>query len=106
MSGIALFYVTISAFIDIVANMMIAKSKGFKDLKWGIAAIFLVWIAFTLLAQAVKTMDLAVAYAIWGVIGVTGTAIASRILFGHRLKTIGWFGIAMITFAVIFLSLS
>ncbi|MGQ6230866.1 SMR family transporter [Serratia sp. IR-2025] len=100
----AIFFVITSAFIDIVANMMIAKSKGFRHIGWGIGAIILVWVAFALLGQAVKTMDLAIAYAMWGAIGVTGTAACGRILFGQRLRPIGWFGIAVITLAVIVLS--
>lgn len=66
MTALAIFFVTVSAFIDIIANMMIAKSQGFRKVGWGIGAIVLVWIAFALLGQAVKTMDLAVAYAMWG----------------------------------------
>lgn len=104
MTALSIFFVTISAFIDIAANMMIAKSLGFRKLKWGLGAIVLVWIAFALLGQAVKTMDLAVAYAMWGAIGVTGTAAFGRIIFGHKLRPIGWFGIVTITIAVIVLS--
>lgn len=104
MTYAAIGFVIISAIIDIIANMMIVRSKGFKHLRWGIGAIVLVWIAFALLGQAVKTMDLAVAYAMWGAIGVTGTAALGRIFFGHKLRPLGWFGIAAITVAVIFLS--
>lgn len=101
----AIAFVILSAIIDIFANMMIVRSKGFYYIRWGIGAILLVWVAFALLGQAVKTMDLAVAYAMWGAIGVTGTAALGRIVFGHKLKPLGWFGIAAITLAVIILSL-
>ena len=100
----AISFVILSAIIDIFANMMIVKSRGFNSIKWGGGAILLVWVAFAMLGQAVKTMDLAVAYAMWGAIGVTGTAALGRILFGHKLKPLGWFGIAAITVAVIILS--
>jgi spermidine export protein MdtI len=63
-----------------------------------------VWIAFALLGQAVKTMDLATAYAMWGAIGVIGTALCGRVLFGNRLRPIGWVGIALVTGAVVVLS--
>ncbi|WP_274369322.1 DMT family transporter [Morganella morganii] len=106
MTSVSVLFVTLSAFIDIIANMFISRSRGFKHIKWGISAIVLVWIAFAFLGQAVKTMDLAVAYAMWGAIGVTGTAICSRLFFGHKLKPVGWFGIMMITVAVILLSVS
>lgn len=64
----------------------------------------LVWIAFALLGQAVKTLDLATAYAMWGAIGVIGTALCGRVLFGNRLRPIGWVGIALVTAAVVVLS--
>ncbi|EPJ9400001.1 DMT family transporter [Enterobacter bugandensis] len=105
MTASAIGFVILSAIIDIFANMMIVKSRGFSYVKWGLGAILLVWIAFALLGQAVRTMDLAVAYAMWGAIGVTGTAALGRIFFGHKLKPLGWFGIAAITLAVIILSL-
>ncbi|MBN8887122.1 MAG: ligand-binding protein SH3 [Rudaea sp.] len=104
MTLVPILFVTTSALIDIAANMMIAKSQGFRKVGWGAGAIALVWIAFALLGQAVKSMDLAVAYAMWGAIGVFGTAIVGRILFGHRLRPIGWIGIALVTTAVVILS--
>ncbi|WP_455947603.1 DMT family transporter [Lelliottia jeotgali] len=100
----AFLFVLCSALIDIAANMMVAKSDGFRKPAWGFAAIVLVWIAFALLGQAVKTMDLATAYAMWGAIGVIGTAICGRVLFGNRLRPIGWVGIALVTGAVVVLS--
>ena len=64
----------------------------------------MVWVAFALLGQAVKSMDLATAYAMWGAIGVIGTALCGRVLFGNRLRPIGWVGIALVTGAVVVLS--
>ena len=45
----AFLFVTCSALIDIAANMMVAKSDGFRKPGWGIAAILMVWVAFALL---------------------------------------------------------
>ena len=101
----ALLCVLTAALLDIAANMMITKSQGFRRLNWGIAAILCVWAAFSLLGQAVKTVDLAVAYAIWGALGVFGTALGGYILFGHRLRPLGWVGIVLVTVAVIVLSI-
>lgn len=104
MKFMPILFVTGSALIDIAANMMVAKSQGFRRLGWGLGAIVLVWTAFALLGQAVKSMDLSIAYAMWGAIGITGTALFSRILFGHRLRPIGWLGIVLIATAVAVLS--
>ncbi|PSD27473.1 hypothetical protein C7E18_08175 [Stenotrophomonas maltophilia] len=97
MNTLALFFVICSALIDVAANMMVAKSEGFRRWRWGVGAIVLVWIAFALLGQAVRYMDLATAYAMWGAIGVIGTASCGRLLFGNRLRPIGWIGIALVT---------
>ncbi|KAF1016817.1 MAG: Spermidine export protein MdtI [Stenotrophomonas maltophilia] len=104
MNALALFFVVRSALIDVAANMMVARSEGFRRPWRGVGAIVLVWIAFALLGQAVRYMDLATAYALWGAIGVIGTASCGRLLFGHRLRPIGWLGIALVTGAVLLLS--
>ncbi|GAB1100710.1 ligand-binding protein SH3 [Shewanella algae] len=94
-------YVVLAALIDIAANMALTRSNGFKRKFWGALAILLVLSAFTLLAQAVKEIDLAIAYASWGAIGILGTAIGGALLFKQRLKPIGWVGIAVVIAAVI-----
>lgn len=104
MSLISLLFVAASAIIDILANLMAAKSRGFTQLKWGLCTILFVWLAFALLGQAVKTIDIAIAYAMWGAIGVLGTATMGRLVYGSRLRPIGWFGIATVSVAVVVLS--
>ncbi|QIA66089.1 ligand-binding protein SH3 [Vibrio astriarenae] len=96
-------FVVIAALLDIVANMYLSKSKGFEIKKYGFTAIFLVLGAFTLLAQAVKGIDLAVAYATWGAIGILGTALGGYFLLGQKLKPIGWAGIFTVIAAVVVL---
>ncbi|MEL7411564.1 MAG: SMR family transporter, partial [Pseudomonadota bacterium] len=51
--------------------------------------------------QAVKEIDLAIAYASWGAIGILGTAIGGALLFKQKLKPIGWFGIFVVIAAVV-----
>lgn len=104
MNMTALFFVICSALIDVTANMMVARSDGFRRWRWGAGAIVLVWIAFAMLGQAVRHIDLATAYALWGAIGVIGTATCGRLLFGNRLRAIGWVGIGLVTAAVLLLS--
>lgn len=94
-------YVVIAALLDIAANMSLTKSRGFAHKGWGFFAIALVLGAFTLLAQAVKEIDLAIAYASWGAIGILGTALGGLILFNQKLKPIGWVGIFTVIASVI-----
>ncbi|MGL6312474.1 SMR family transporter [Vibrio sp. WXL103] len=96
-------FVLIAALLDIAANMSLSKSNGFENKKWGFSAILLVLAAFTLLAQAVKGMDLAIAYATWGAIGILGTALGGYFLLNQKLKPIGWVGIFTVIAAIIVL---
>ncbi|POA97781.1 ligand-binding protein SH3 [Chromobacterium sinusclupearum] len=104
MKTMYLVFVLASALIEVGANLMLEKSDGFRRKLWGIGAILLVWIAFALLGQAVKGMDLAIAYALWGSIGILGTAIGGRLLYKQKLKPIGWAGIGIVAAAVVTLS--
>lgn len=94
-------FVLAAALLDVAANMALNKSKGFKRKRWGMFSILLVVSAFTLLTEAVRGMDLAVAYASWGAIGIVGTALGSWIIFKEKLKPVGWAGIAVIATAVV-----
>jgi spermidine export protein MdtI len=104
MKIIYILFVLASAIIEVGANLMLEKSDGFRRRSWGIGAIVLVWLAFGLLGQAVKGMDLAVAYAMWGSIGILGSAIGARLLYQQRLKPIGWAGIGIVAAAVVTLT--
>ncbi len=94
-------YVVISALLDVAANLAIVQSKGFTKIYWGLFAIALVWAAFALLAQAIQGMELAVAYSLWGAIGIFGTAILGRIIFKQKLKPIAWAGMVIVVLAII-----
>lgn len=97
----AFFLVALSGILDIIANLALAKSDGFKKLWWGILALLLVDSVFLLLALALDLgMELPVAYTLWGAIGILGTALGGYILFKQRLKPIGFVGIALVLVAV------
>jgi len=53
-------------------------------------------VSFYMLAQALRTLPLGVAYAIWGGVGIVFTAAIGVIMFKQRLEWIGMVGIAMI----------
>ncbi|EOY4240159.1 SMR family transporter [Campylobacter upsaliensis] len=96
-----LLYVVLAALLDIVANLALNKSNGFRNLKWGLLSILLVWLAFYLLALSLEGMKLAIAYTLWGSIGILGTTLGGWYFFKQKLKPIGWLGIFIIIIAVI-----
>lgn len=57
--------------LEVVANLLLKYSDGFRRRGLGIASILCVMAAFTALAQAVKDIELSLAYAIWGGFGIS-----------------------------------
>jgi spermidine export protein MdtI len=96
-------FAVVAGILDVAANLASTKSNGFARRGWGIVSILLVLAAFAFLVEAVKGMELAIAYAILGATGIFGTAISARFLFGQKLKPVGWAGLCLVFGAVVVL---
>ena len=100
-----LLAVVAAAGFDIAANMFIVKSKGFKHKGYGVLAILFVSAAFTALAFAVRKLDLAVAYALWGAFGILGTCLGGWLFFGQKLRSKAWLGMGLVVIGIFLLHL-
>lgn len=96
--------IVISALIDVVANLLLKKSDGFKHKIYGISAVLLVIIAFILLSFTLKYIELSVAYSTWGAIGIIGTCLGGYIFYKEKLNYIGIIGVIIVVCAVILLN--
>ncbi|WP_275782468.1 SMR family transporter [Pararhizobium gei] len=96
-------FAVVAGLLDVAANLASTKSNGFSRRGWGVLSILLVLAAFACLVEAVKGMELAIAYAILGATGIFGTAISARLLFGQKLKPVGWAGLLLVFGAVVVL---
>ncbi|HDG1680859.1 TPA: multidrug/spermidine efflux SMR transporter subunit MdtI [Kluyvera ascorbata] len=95
-----------SIVLEIVANIFLKFSDGFRRKGYGILSLVAVLAAFSALSQAVKGIDLSVAYAIWGGFGVAATLAAGWILFGQRLNKKGWIGLALLLVGMVIIKLA
>lgn len=111
MSAISSFFsfsillVIVAAILDICANLLIAASGGFRRRLAGLGALLLVGAAFYCLSLAVKHMDLAVAYAMWGSFGILGTSLGGWLFFRQRLSLSAYIGIAVLICGMLLLKL-
>lgn len=82
--------------LEVLANLLLKYSDGFRRKGLGAASIIAVLAAFTALAQAVQDIELSLAYAIWGGFGILATVAMGWALFGQRLGGRGWLGLALL----------
>ncbi|MEZ2584879.1 multidrug/spermidine efflux SMR transporter subunit MdtI [Kluyvera intermedia] len=95
-----------SIVLEIVANIFLKFSDGFRRKLYGVLSLVAVLAAFSALSQAVEGIDLSVAYAIWGGFGVAATLAAGWILFGQRLNNKGWFGLGLLLVGMVLIKLA
>ncbi len=103
---LSLLAVLIAAGLDIAANLLLARSDGFRRKLPGLGALVMAGLAFCSLSLAVRHMDLAVAYAMWGGFGILGTSAGGWILFGQRLRPAAWLGMVLLIGGMVVLRLS
>lgn len=92
--------------LEIIANVFLKFSDGFRRKAYGLLSIAAVLGAFSALSQAVKGIDLSVAYALWGGFGIAATLAAGWIMFGQRLNHKGWLGLVLLLAGMIMIKLA
>ncbi|WP_199155066.1 multidrug/spermidine efflux SMR transporter subunit MdtI [Chromobacterium sp. ASV23] len=99
-------FMLLAILLEVAANIFIKYSDGFRRRGFGALGIASILVSFTALSQAVKGIDLSIAYAIWGGTGIFLTTIAGWALFKQHLSRRGWLGIALIVTGMSLLKLA
>ena len=99
-------WLALAIVLEIAANVLLKFSDGFRRKVYGLLSIAAVLGAFSGLSQAVKGIDLSVAYALWGGFGIAATLAAGWILFGQRLNRKGWIGLLLLLAGMIMIKLA
>ncbi|KRV73774.1 MULTISPECIES: multidrug/spermidine efflux SMR transporter subunit MdtI [Pseudomonas] len=92
--------------LEVIANLLLKYSDGFRRRALGVTSILCVLGAFSALAQAVKDIELSVAYAVWGGFGILATVAMGWALFGQRLVWRGWLGLGLLVAGMTLLKLA
>lgn len=99
-------WLAVAIVLEIVGNIFLKFSAGFRHKLYGIGSLVAVLGAFAALSQAVKGIDLSVTYALWGGFGIAATLAAGWILFGQRLNNKGWMGVILLIVGMILIKLA
>lgn len=100
-----ILYLLLAVATDVIANIFLKKSNGFHNKKYGFASLALIGVAFLFLAQALVTLDLSIAYAVWGALGILLTTCVDKAFFGLRIKPLGFAGIATMISGIVLLKM-
>jgi len=103
--AVPLLWLLVAVTCEIAGTYLLKLSDGMSRRLAGAGGIAFVMGAFAALAQAIKGMDLAVAYAVWGGAGLVITAIVGALVFGQRIRPVGWLGIVLVVSGVVALKL-
>ncbi|WP_371367454.1 Spermidine export protein MdtI [Sporomusa rhizae] len=93
-------FLLMAILLDVVANIVLKLSDGFRRKPHGIFSLLCIMAAFACLAQALQIIELSVAYAFWGAIGLCLTVLCDYFLFGQKLTSLGWFGMLFMVLGV------
>lgn len=89
-----------------VAGTLALRSLA-TEFRWGPAAVVAVgYLAtFALLAVALRSVNVGIAYAVWSGVGTAGVAVLALLLYGERITPVGVVGLALIVAGVGMVSL-
>lgn len=104
--SLSLLLVVMAAALDVLANLLLAKSGGFRRRWLGFFSLVLVGLAFYCLSLAVRHMDLAVAYAMWGSFGILGTSLGGWLFFSQKLRPCAFAGMTLLMTGMALLHMS
>lgn len=96
----------VAGLLEVVWALMLKQSDGFS--KPGPTAVFVIALLLSmfLLSQALKSLPVGTAYAVWTGIGAAGTAILGMLLLGESRDIVKLISLVMIVAGIVGLRLS
>lgn len=98
-------YLAVAIILEVTANGFLQRSSGMSKKLPATIGILLILTSFTALSQALKGLEMATAYAIWGGCGILLTAMVGLIIFRQPIGRKGYLGLLMITIGLVLLEL-
>ncbi len=102
----AWLYLIVAGLLETVFAVSLKQSQGFTRLWPSLVFLAASFGSFYLLSQAVRTLPIGTAYAVWTGIGAAGTAIVGIVLLGEPRDLLRLLAIALIVLGVVGLQLA
>jgi quaternary ammonium compound-resistance protein SugE len=95
------FYLFLAGLMEIAWAIGLKQTMGWTRLWPSVITALLMILSFVFLSQALKTLPLGTAYAVWVGIGAAGTALAGILFFGEPRHAAQLFCFALIIAGVV-----
>ncbi len=99
-------FLALAVFFEIIATTLLKLSTGFTKPLPAAGTLIGYILCFTFFSMALKKIDLGVAYAIWGAVGITVMTVIGILFFKESISLIKVISIVFIVLGVIGLNLS
>jgi small multidrug resistance pump len=103
---VAAAFLTVAIICEVVGTTFLKYSDGFSRLGPSLGTVVGYGLSFVLLAQALRTMEVSVVYAIWSGVGTALITVIGITVLGESINLIKIAGIALIIVGVVALNLT
>jgi len=104
--SLAWIFLLLAGFFEICFTIALKFSQGFIRLIPSIITVIFIVLSFFSVSQAMKTIPIGTAYAVWAGIGAAGTVVCGIIFFGDSYHFIRLISIFLIIIGIIGLKLA
>lgn len=102
----AAIFLATAILVEIVATLALRASDGFSKLGPTLLAVAGYVLAFALLSQALKTIEVGIAYAVWAGVGTAAITVIGIVALGESSAALKLVGTALIVVGVVLLNVS
>ncbi len=99
-------YVVIAGLFEVVWATSMKSTQGWTRLWPSVLTLAAMLVSFLLLAKAMQSLPLGVAYTVWVGIGAIGAALAGWLILGERLSAVQWVCVGVIGAGIVGLKLA
>lgn len=99
-------YLMIAIVLEVIGTISMKLSNGFSDMKFTVLTFASYMVCYVFMAWALKTIEVVVAYAIWGAVGIVFVSIIGIMFLGEQMNAVKLVSTALIIVGVIGLKLS
>ena len=96
----------IAIVLEVIGTISMKLSNGFSDVKFTVLTFASYMICYIFMAWALKAIEVGVAYAIWGAVGIIIVSAIGIVCLGEQMNAVKLISTALIVAGVIGLKLS